>query len=81
MKGLGAIGFVFSFAAAVLPAANSPLADAVEKSDRTAIRVLLKKRADVNAPQVDGMNTSGKIFRTREESRRKVADTEKRDAS
>ena len=26
MKGLGAIGFVFSFAAAVLPAANSPLA-------------------------------------------------------
>ena len=55
MKGLGAIGFVFSFAAAVLPAANSPLADAVEKSDRTAIRVLLKKRADVNAPQVDGM--------------------------
>ena len=26
------------------------------------------------------MNASGKIFRTREESRRKVADTEKRDA-
>src|SRR4051812_20689803 len=34
----------------------------------------------VPGPQVDGMNASGKIFRTREESRRKVAETEKRDA-
>jgi hypothetical protein len=29
---------------------------------------------------VDGMNVSGRITRTREESRRQVADTEKRDA-
>jgi hypothetical protein len=34
----------------------------------------------VPAPQVDGMGVSGKITRTREESRKKVADTEKRDA-
>ncbi|MDB6028623.1 MAG: ankyrin repeat-containing protein [Verrucomicrobiales bacterium] len=32
-----------------------PLADAAEKSDRTAIHALLKKHADVNAPQADGM--------------------------
>lgn len=36
-------------------AAESLLADAVEKADRAAIRILLEKRADVNAPQVDGM--------------------------
>src|SRR5262245_19316907 len=36
-------------------ASNSPLADAAEKSDRAAIRTLLKQRADVNAPQADGM--------------------------
>src|SRR5262245_35733527 len=32
-------------------AADSPLADAAEKSDRAAVRALLKQRADVNAPQ------------------------------
>lgn len=36
-------------------AAESPLADAVEKSDRTIVRTLLKQHADVNAPQADGM--------------------------
>jgi ankyrin repeat protein len=36
-------------------AAESRLADAVEKNDHAAIRTLLKKRADVNAPQADGM--------------------------
>ena len=36
-------------------ASNSPLADAAEKSDRAAIRTLLKQHADVNAPQADGM--------------------------
>src|ERR1043166_1046532 len=35
--------------------AESPFADAVEKSDRTTIRTLLKQHADVNAPQADGM--------------------------
>ncbi len=36
-------------------AAGSPLADAAEKSDRIAVRTLLKQNADVNAPQLDGM--------------------------
>src|SRR5688572_3420625 len=36
-------------------AAESPLADATEKSDRTTIRTLLKQRADVNGVQADGM--------------------------
>jgi ankyrin repeat protein len=34
---------------------DSCLADAAEKSDRTNIRTLLEKKADVNAPQADGM--------------------------
>ena len=36
-------------------AADAPLADAMEKMDRAAVRALLQRRADVNAPQVDGM--------------------------
>ena len=36
-------------------ATESSLADAAEKSDRAAIRTLLKQRADVNASQPDGM--------------------------
>src|SRR2546426_6227547 len=36
-------------------AAESRLADAAEKSDRTTVRALLKRHADVNAPQADGM--------------------------
>ncbi len=47
------IAFVFSTLMSL--AANSPLADAAEKSNRTAIRALLKQRADVNATQADGM--------------------------
>jgi ankyrin repeat protein len=34
---------------------KSPLADAAEAMDRASIRSLLKRRVDVNAPQVDGM--------------------------
>lgn len=34
---------------------NSPLADAAEKSNTVVVRTLLKQRADVNAPQADGM--------------------------
>lgn len=46
-----------AFGLSVLTAAasNSPLADAAEISERAAIRTLLKQRADVNAPQADGM--------------------------
>src|SRR3989442_10978628 len=36
-------------------AVESRLADAAEKSDRAGVRALLKRRVDVNAPQVDGM--------------------------
>jgi ankyrin repeat protein len=35
--------------------APSPLADAIEKQDRTRIQTLLKSHANVNAAQVDGM--------------------------
>ncbi len=51
-----AVGLAMLLAASS-PAASikSPLADAAEKSDRTAIRTLLKQHADVNASQADGM--------------------------
>jgi len=42
-------------ASAIAAPASSPLADAAEKSDRIAIRALLKQRADVNTTQADGM--------------------------
>src|SRR5499427_2281777 len=35
-------------------AANSPIADAAQNQNREAIRSLLRQKADVNAPQVDG---------------------------
>jgi ankyrin repeat protein len=38
-----------------LTAAESRLADAVEKQDRASIRALLEQHADVNASQADGM--------------------------
>lgn len=34
---------------------SSPLADVAEKSDLSAIRTLLKRQGDVNAPQADGI--------------------------
>src|SRR5436190_2620274 len=46
---------VFVLSALTAAAAESRLADAAERSDRAAIRTLLKQRVDVNAPQVDGM--------------------------
>src|SRR5688572_2403576 len=56
MKRFGAIGLAMLVAASI-PAgtARSPLADAAEKQDRATIRTLLKQKADVNAPQADGM--------------------------
>ena len=44
-----------SLAAAACAAAEAPLADAAENNDSDAIRVLLEKKADVNAAQADGM--------------------------
>src|SRR5258708_6082877 len=38
-----------------LARAESQLADAAEKPDRSFIRTLLEQHADVNAPQADGM--------------------------
>src|SRR5262245_53894821 len=35
--------------------AESPLADAMERMDRAAVRALLQRRADVNVAQLDGM--------------------------
>src|SRR5262245_50782633 len=56
MKLFGAIGLAM-FLAASSPTASpkSTLAYAAEKSDRAAVRTLLKQRTDVNAAQVDGM--------------------------
>jgi ankyrin repeat protein len=38
----------------VLAGTDSPLADAAMNSDRASVRLLLQKKADVNAPQADG---------------------------
>src|SRR5436309_2752751 len=35
-------------------AAAAPIADAAMRGDKAAVRTLLQKKADVNAPQVDG---------------------------
>ena len=35
-------------------AANSPVADAAMRGDKTAVRSLLEQKSDVNAPQADG---------------------------
>jgi uncharacterized protein len=40
--------------ASTAAAASSPLADAAQRQNREAIRSLLRQKADVNAPQVDG---------------------------
>ncbi len=53
--GFAALLLVLLLAASGLAATKSPLADAAEKSDRVALRKLLKSHADVNAPQADGM--------------------------
>src|SRR5438270_11199429 len=39
----------------LVAATSSPLADAVEKSERAAARALLQNHANVNAAQADGM--------------------------
>jgi ankyrin repeat protein len=47
---------VFTVALAIsVTAAESPIADAAARGDREAVRALLKKAADVNAAQGDGM--------------------------
>ena len=50
-----ACSFVLFFSAFSSFSSEAPLANAAEKSDRAAIRALLKQQADLNAPQADGM--------------------------
>ncbi|HEY4360965.1 MAG TPA: ankyrin repeat domain-containing protein [Bryobacteraceae bacterium] len=51
MKNLIALALLLPFSVA---AAISPVADAAAKGDKPALRALLQKKADVNAPQGDG---------------------------
>ena len=46
------IGFLLAYG--ISPAVRSEVADAVMQGDRPAVRALLAKKADVNAPQADG---------------------------
>jgi uncharacterized protein len=50
---LAVLALAVSLPAAALP--DAPLADAAMRRDIAAVRALLKQRADVNAPQGDGM--------------------------
>jgi ankyrin repeat protein len=45
---------VLSVSAYMSAAGPSQVADAVMKGDKAALRALLQRKADVNAPQVDG---------------------------
>src|SRR5436309_951310 len=45
---------LMSYASAAL-GADSPLADAAERSDRPRLRALIERRVDVNQAQADGM--------------------------
>lgn len=51
--GCAALLFV-SLAGLNLAAGRSEVADAAMKGDKAAVRTLIQKKADVNAPQVDG---------------------------
>jgi ankyrin repeat protein len=51
---VGALAVLVLAATAYIGGAGSEVADAVRKGDKTALRTLLQKKADVNAPQVDG---------------------------
>ncbi|HXI26815.1 MAG TPA: ankyrin repeat domain-containing protein [Vicinamibacterales bacterium] len=53
--GLAAAAYLLSAVTLSAAGADAPLADAMEKMDRAAVHALLQRRADVNAPQVDGM--------------------------
>jgi len=55
------------------------MATRVEAREETRRRGRPEREA-IPAPKVDGMKAAGAIMRTREENRRKLADTEKRDA-
>jgi ankyrin repeat protein len=54
LPGCVAVLLVSVAAGIILGAAPSEVADAVMQGDKTALRALLARKADVNAPQVDG---------------------------
>jgi len=49
------LGFVLSASLALAGPGDARLADAAQRSDRDAIRTLIQQKADLNAPQADGM--------------------------
>jgi ankyrin repeat protein len=49
------VGILTLLVAAIASAADAPLADAIEGQKVVVVRTLLDKKADVNAPQPDGM--------------------------
>ena len=51
---ISALALLLIAATAYIGGAGSDVADAVRKGDKAALRALLQKKADVNAPQVDG---------------------------
>jgi ankyrin repeat protein len=53
--GTWSLAVLLSAAGAGAAGSEAVVADAAEKMDRTAVRALLQRRADVNAPQADGM--------------------------
>lgn len=55
MNNFKTIALALIFSVTPLFASNAPLADAVEKQNRAAIKSLLQSHADVNAAQIDGM--------------------------
>ncbi len=52
---VGIVSVVLLAPPSTLSAADAPLVDAAEKSDRASVRMLLGRRIDVNQEQVDGM--------------------------
>src|ERR1700704_3103798 len=54
MRRIFGCGVVLLLSAASLHAAVSDVADAAMKGNKDAVRALLLKKADVNAPQIDG---------------------------
>ena len=54
MRTTGFVVGLFLLGATAAAAASSEVADAAMRGDREAVRTALARKADVNAPQVDG---------------------------
>ena len=53
--GAGGLALVLVASGVAVNAADAPLADAAERSDRAGVRALIERRVDVNGGQADGM--------------------------